>query len=244
MKLYNRIFERTEDLLRGRTPVSFPYEEDRTWPLSEDYEMIMRKDSRFELGSGKRCGAAMTCVTDDESYVNEDCTCLYGPDLPEIKDGTDYFRISQILIRKGEAGESANDAPGLCDLVRGIDFVRFHVYTKGFMIRTSGQSVREQVRVSGEALEKGISFSRIGNTFIRMYMEKPEVERARVIFITAEDADFSALEAEAVRAADIRRSLSGIGKGLPRDCAACSIKEICSEVEGLKELHFGYNATS
>ena len=38
---------------------------------------------------------------------------------------------------------------------------------------------------------------------------------------------------------EIRNSLSKIQKGLPTECSICDIREICNEVEGLRELHFG-----
>ena len=34
-------------------------------------------------------------------------------------------------------------------------------------------------------------------------------------------------------------TLSHIMEGLPTDCSICSLKGICDEVEGMKELHFG-----
>ena len=38
---------------------------------------------------------------------------------------------------------------------------------------------------------------------------------------------------------DITKTLSKILEGMSTDCHTCSLKEICDEVEGLKELHFG-----
>ena len=34
-------------------------------------------------------------------------------------------------------------------------------------------------------------------------------------------------------------TLSKILEGMATDCHSCSLREICDEVEGLKELHFG-----
>ena len=41
--------------------------------------------------------------------------------------------------------------------IQDMDFVKYHVFPKGYMIRTSSESNREQVRLSSAALKKGIS---------------------------------------------------------------------------------------
>ncbi|MCF0140972.1 MAG: carbon monoxide dehydrogenase, partial [Mogibacterium sp.] len=63
-----------------------------------------------------------------------------------------------------------------------------------------------------------------------------------LIFITAEDADYKELIASAKKVSDITRTLSKILEGMPTDCHSCSLKDICDEVEGMKELHFGKKA--
>ena len=53
------------------------------------------------------------------------------------------------------------------------------------------------------------------------------------------DADYAALVKEAKTAKDITLSLTKILEGMPTDCGSCSLKSICDEVEGMRELHFG-----
>ena len=48
-----------------------------------------------------------------------------------------------------------------------------------------------------------------------------------------------AKKAAAKKANDITNTLTHILEGLPTDCSVCSLKGICDEVEGMKELHFG-----
>lgn len=180
---------------------------------------------------------------------------VYGPDLQEIKGDVSYARICEVLVRsedesfqvRAKQDPEADDGTA-CDpsdsgrmlkLLQDIDFVKFHVYGKGFMMRTSGQSAREPVRVSKKALLNGITFERVGNTFISHYKKNPSVLAVRISFITVDAFDYGSLAAEAQRAVEIRNSLSKIQKGLPTECSVCDIREICNEVEGLRELHFG-----
>ena len=43
----------------------------------------------------------------------------------------------------------------------------------------------------------------------------------------------------AKKADAITNTLTHIMEGLPTDCTVCQLKDICDEVEGMKELHFG-----
>ena len=58
--------------------------------------------------------------------------------------------------------------------------------------------------------------------------------------------DVAALEAfaqDAKKVHEITMTLSKILEGMPTDCSLCSLKPICDEVEGMKELHFGKERT-
>ena len=45
--------------------------------------------------------------------------------------------------------------------------------------------------------------------------------------------------ADAKKVHDITMTLSKILEGMPTDCTTCGLKDVCDEVEGLRELHFG-----
>ena len=57
--------------------------------------------------------------------------------------------------------------------------------------------------------------------------------------ITDPKADYAALQAAAKKASAVTGTLTHILEGLPTDCSICALKDICDEVEGMKELHFG-----
>ena len=123
--------------------------------------------------------------------------------------------------------------------LRDIEFAKYHVYPQGYMVRISPESYREQVRVSREAVRKGISFQALGNSYITEYKKNPNVINATVIFLTDPAADYAAFKALAKKSADVTGTLTHIFEGLPTDCSVCALKDICDEVEGMKELHFG-----
>ena len=191
-------------------------------------------ESRYAEGQGTESLAAGKAPD-----LPGDQILVYGPDLQEIGQDCNYARICEVLVRETGNREGKQDPSEIFKLLQDLDFVKFHVYGKGFMMRTSGQSAREAVRVSKKALQDGITFEKIGNAMISHYKENPNVLAVRIRFITLDDFAYDKLSEEAKIAVEIRNSLSKIQKGLPTECSVCEIREICNEVEGLRELHFG-----
>ena len=191
-----------------------------------------------ELGGSSKPAVNFTCVTTSAQLVEQDEILVFGPDLTELRGDSAYARIA--LLRVGDIeSDDEDDTEQAFRAIQDMDFVKYHVFPKGYMIRTSSESNREQVRLSSAALKKGISFRAVGNDFIRQYKQNPNILAVKLIFITAPDADYAALEQEAKTVRDITMSLSKILEGMPTDCGSCNLKPICDEVEGMRELHFG-----
>ena len=65
------------------------------------------------------------------------------------------------------------------------------------------------------------------------------MKAATVVFFTDPSVDYDALLSDARKVHEITLTLSRILEGIPTDCSLCSLKPICDEVEGMRELHFG-----
>ena len=239
MELFDSIIAETARLGGGSAPRRYAYADVVPWPDSGEFELVMLRDAAFELGGGGRGAVNFTCVTTDENLVGSDEILLWGPDLTELRGDCGFIRVTLLRVRNIDL--EGDDPEAAFRAVQDLDFVKYRVFPKGYMIRTSSESDREQVRVSREALKGGVSFARVGADFIRQYKENPNVLNARILFITAPDADHALAKKLAKSAHDITMSLSKILEGLPTDCASCQLKPICDEVEGMKELHFGRN---
>lgn len=238
MDIFNTLIKDVEGLVGSSTPKIFKYSPDKAWETTESFELVMMKDSAYELGGDRKPAVNYSLVTSDPSLVGEDRILLYGKDLNEINGSAPYARITILYVKDIDAA-SEDDSEETFRAIQAIDFVKYHVFPKGYMIRTSSESNREQVRLSKRALKSGVSFEKIGNAFIREYKKNPNVVNAKVIFVTAENADYAAMTAAAKKSHDITLTLSKILEGMPTDCHSCNLKEICDEVEGMKELHFG-----
>ena len=234
MELYNSLIKDTQALLDKGTPKIWPYRPGSEWKDIGSSELVLQKDAAYELGAAGRGSANYVLFTSSPELVDKDQVLLYGQDLGEISGPVDFARI--VLLRVGVLD---GDDEAVYRILKDIEFAKYHVYPEGYMVRMSPENYREQVRVSKQAIRQGISFQRIGASYIQAYKKDPNVLNATVIFVTAPAFDFNAMKDLAKKSNDVTNTLTHILEGLPTDCSVCALKDICDEVEGMKELHFG-----
>lgn len=237
MELYNSLINDTKTFLEKGTPKIWDYSERDCWKDIGSSELVMQRDAAFELGASGKGSANYVLFSSNAEYVSKDQILLYGPDLTEIRTDTDFARI--VLLRVGLLDD---DNEKVYRILKDIEFAKYHVYPEGYMVRISPENYREQIRVSRQAIRQGISFRKIGASYIRAYKKDDNVLNATVIFVTAPGFDYKGMKETAKKANDITNTLTTILEGLPTDCSVCSLKGICDEVEGMKELHFGVGA--
>ena len=221
-------------MLEKGSPRVWEYRPGDAWKDIGSSELVLQKDAAYELGAMGKGSANYVLFTSSPELVDKDQILLYGADLGEIKGEVDFARI--VLLRVGLID---GDDEAVYRTLKDIEFAKYHVYPEGYMVRMSPESYREQVRVSKQALKKGVSFKNIGANYITAYKKDPNVLNATVIFVTAPGYDYGAMKKLAKKANDVTGTLTHILEGLPTDCSVCALKDICDEVEGMKELHFG-----
>ena len=234
MELYNSLIKDTEEQLEGLNKKAWDYSPADCWKDTGSSELVLQRDAAYELGAQGKGSANYVLFTSSAELVKEDKVILIGPDLGQIKGDCDFARI--VLLQVGVLDD---DDEAVYRTLKDIEFSKYHVYPEGYMIRMSPESSREQVRVSRQALKKGISFKTVGNRYVADYKKDANVLKATVIFITDPKADYEALQARAKKASAVTGTLTHILEGLPTDCSVCALKDICDEVDGMKELHFG-----
>ena len=234
MELYNSLIKESNSLLEKGRPRVWEYRPGDAWKDIGSSELVLQKDAAYELGAMGKGAANYVLFTSSPELVDKDQILLYGADLGEIKGEVDFARI--VLLRVGLID---GDDEAVYRTLKDIEFAKYHVYPEGYMVRMSPESSREQVRVSKKALGKGISFRSVGASYVAEYKKDANVLNATVIFITDPKADYAALQAAAKKASAVTGTLTHILEGLPTDCSICALKDICDEVEGMKELHFG-----
>lgn len=204
----------------------------RAWRDVGAHHMILGKEMAYELGGQNTLGLS-GCLYTTKPLLYQQGVYLYGRDLTQITEHQSYARIVFVQL------EESTDEEALYRKFREIDYVRYHIHPEGFMARISPVSQREPVRISRKALQKNISFRDIGQLYLEQYQKIAQVKNVNVIFVTHRDFDYRALEEMLGRAEQITQSLNHIFTSLNMDCSTCSLKTVCDEVEGLRELHFG-----
>ncbi len=234
MELYNSLIKDTEAQLEKLDKKTWDYSPTNCWMDTGSSELVLQRDAAYELGAQGKGSANYVLFTSSSELVSEDKVILIGPDMGQIKGDCDFARI--VLLQVGVLDD---DDEAVYRTLKDIEFSKYHVYPEGYMIRMSPESSREQVRVSRQALKQGISFKTVGNRYVAEYKKDANVLKATVIFITDPKADYEALQAMAKKASAVTGTLTHILEGLPTDCSVCALKDICDEVDGMKELHFG-----
>ena len=222
MKFFDSLILETEKLISPFPKKEF--EPCNPWHDAQQAQVIMRRDTAYELE-----GVGFNLVTSDNI---SDGVVVVGDDLGEIKDCCRFARIAIVQI------EDTDDEQKSYSLIKKIDYVKYHTFPDGYMMRSTSRSHKEAVRVSNQALQNGADFRKIGSLLIEKYKEIPAVKSVKVIFITAKEADYSETERIAEKNYAIAETLNHIMNSVNFDCDTCNLKAICDEVEGMKELHF------
>ncbi len=223
MKLFDEIICETRSLFSSCNIVFTEFSPDSAWADVGHNQMIMERDTFASFD-----GLGFDLVT-EENVKNG--VFLVGGDIKSCKKNTDFLRVTVVEIQPQE------DDQKLYDLLKKIEYVKYHYYPDGYMLRTSSTSQNESVRVSKKAVRDNISFEKIGNLLISQYKKIQGVKSVSVYFVTS-PIDKKKAKAIADKKREIADALNHIMRDVNFDCASCGLKSICDEVEGLREMHF------
>lgn len=224
MEFFDSLIADAYDFIADSEQNIYNYTPKNAWRDVGYNQVILQRETLFELD-----GIGVNLVTSAEVT---DGVIVIGDDLGEINTNRKFARISVIEL------DADGDEQECYNLIRKIEYTKYHYFPDGYMIRTSSRSHKEVVRVSKAAIKEGIDFQKVGSLLINKYKENKSVKGVKVIFITDNRADFSEIEAIAVKNNSITEALNHVINSVNFDCSTCNLKPVCDEVEGMKELHF------
>mgnify|MGYP003295023614 CR=1 FL=1 len=224
MEFFDSLICELSDLISEFQKANYPCSEKNQWTDVGYSQVILQRDTAFELD-----GVGFNLVTSSDV---EDGIVVVGDELCSITADRKFARVCLVQL------EDSDNEQDCYKTIKKVDYVKYHFFPEGYMIRTTSRSHKESVRVAKSALKKGISFEKAGNLLISKYKENPKVKAVKVIFVTASGADYKKLEAMAQKSGSIAETLNHIMNNVKFDCDTCNLKPICDEVEGMKELHF------
>ena len=235
MELFDGIVKNTLKTVSKYVGKSYSYNEDLCWDTIDRNQLVMAKESAYELGGNYLPSVSYSCVTTNESHEIEDGITVIGADLQEIKGDVPFARL--ILLETYDLGDDQESYKN----IKNLEMLKYDSILVDYMMRASTLDKREQVRVGNVAIKNGITFEKVGNAYIKMYKSSTLVKKAHIYFITEKLEEFNALILDAQKVKDITNALNKLIEGLGMDCHSCGLKDICDEVEGLKEMHFKSN---
>ncbi|HXK47667.1 MAG TPA: hypothetical protein PLT09_09510 [Deltaproteobacteria bacterium] len=203
----------------------------RTWPRGRPGDIILSTDTAIELGHPQTESLAFLMWTDSSDMVVDGRITVVGPDLDGLAPGKAPFGKIVLAGVHGFTGDNAYDR------FQELDMIRFRLCLEGYMLRAVPQQNREWGRVSRQARMNGLSLRMIGNELIREYRKLDYVDAAEVIFITSSPQDIRLFRPTGEKAARIIGAMNRIFDDLEQDCDACGFRDVCDEVEGLRDMH-------
>lgn len=222
MKFFDSLIFETEHLISAFQKKVFL--KGTPWRDAGQNQVIMRRDTAFELD-----GTGFNLITSDKVA---DEIIVVGDDLNKIRADRRFARISIVQI------DDVEDEQKAYNLIKKIDYIKYHSFPDGYMMRSTSRSHKESVRVSKNTIKDGADFQKIGSMLIEKYKENPAVKGVKMTFVTVPEADYSAIERLAEKNYAIAETLNHVMNSVNFDCSTCNLKPICDEVEGMKELHF------
>lgn len=224
MEFFDSLIKEALEITQGLSEIEYNYNAESCWQDVGFNEVILQRDTAFELD-----GVGFNLFT--SANVRDGVTVI-GDELQRIKSNRRFARVTIVQL------SDCDDEQEAYMLIKKADYVKYHYFPEGYMIRTTSRTLKESVRVAKSALKNGISFEKAGNLLIKKYKENPQIKGVKVIFITNENADLKSLEDLAKKGSAITEALNHIMNNVNFDCDTCNLKPVCDEVEGMKELHF------
>ena len=224
MRLYNNLIKEIKSSLYAAKQVK----SNVLLNSSDKNSVIFLSDTVFELGGNNKPCVSSLAVSSDIEFSNS--VYLLGKDLNKIKADSPFGKFVFIQV------ENFENEQDTFNKIKELEALRYHLSVDGFMTRASALNMREQIRVSKKTVKSGVTFADYGNTLLQEYLKFPYVKNVEIYFVTDYD-NFEKLNSVAKKISQTTGALNHIFDNVMFDCATCSLKEICDEVDGLKELH-------
>lgn len=143
MNFFDELIAKCEDTFSQHNKNSYHFSPAKQWEDTGISHIVLQRDTAFELN-----GIGFNLVTSKPIENSE--TAVIGNELKEIKNNRKFCRVSIIQI------DDVDDEQKAYNLIRKIEYVKYHYFPLGYMIRTSSEEQKEIVRVSKSAIKKGI----------------------------------------------------------------------------------------
>ena len=202
---------------------------DHSWP-DGNRDIVLKEDMGLELGSPEKDSISCLLWTGDIASIVDGNITLVGPDFPESAGRSLPFGKVVLL------GVEGFDEDNAYDRHKELDYLRYDLNLKGFMMRAVSQYMREWCRVSRAALSQGFSAKVLGSSIMKLFRTRPYVKTVEVLYFTSSTEDVTRLGQITTPAEKIISAMNKMAAEFDYDCVSCDYQEVCDEAEGLKGM--------
>lgn len=200
------------------------------WNIQKTSDFIMDKEVGVELGA---TGSSSVSINLCSSTIDiEDKILLIGNEIDQLKGKHPHFARVTIVQIKDQGDDNSNYKN-----IKAIDRAKFGINLEGTMLRASSSENRECVRISKKAKADGMNFSVLGSAFINKLKQLDFVVNAQIFYIVGDEALVSFVMEYPEKIFKSVDAMNHMFEDIELDCASCAIKEVCDEVEGMRETH-------
>ena len=199
--------------------------------------IILKEDTRFELGHPSIGSANAVLTTTDNSLVQGSRITIVGPDLADAN--TEKLPFAQVVVACCQ--EQIEQIPFRLD-----NLLYKYVQSDGYMIRSIPGLI--WARVSKDAFNSGFSLSLLGTRLLHIIKQEcPSISKADVYFVTSRKSDVDQL-AEMMEEAKIKlrklRTFAQAKNGeyeceTALDCEKCPEQEVCDNIRDVIKIRKG-----
>jgi len=200
------------------------------WPAGGSRNIVLKEDLGLELGNPKMESVSCLLWTENLTWIEDGRITLVGPDFFE-SDAKSLSFGKVVLV-----GVEGFDEDNVYERHKDLDFLRYDLDLKGFMMRAVSQYMREWCRISREAILKGFSARHLGSSLISLLTQRPYVKSVEVIFVTSSTEDVARLKEITANSEKIISAMNKMAGEFEYDCASCNYQEVCDEADGLKGM--------
>ncbi len=201
-----------------------------SWEMKKNSDYILDSETALELGSTSVKNASITLCTCEKNF--QDKIIVIGNDIQKLSGKVENFaKVVMVSL------ESIDDENELFRRVKSASRARLGINFKGTMLKATSTESLECFRISKDAYKKGINLSIVGSALINKIKQQEGVKNVQVYYIV----DNKKLSDDIINYQDkvnqATAALNHVFDGMELDCGSCAIKEVCDEVEGMRDSH-------
>ncbi len=231
MELFRDTIEELRAFFIEAGPMSSWDEDDSCiWPAGGNRNIVLKDDTGLELGSPERDSVSCLLWTHDNSIVKDGRITLIGRDFAQCTGESLPFGKVVIACVHGFNEDNAYERH------KDLDFLRYDLDLKGFMLRAASQFMREWCRISKDALRNGFSARILGSALIKLFRAQSFVKSVEVIYMTSSTEDIGRLKEITAPAEMIIAAMNKMAVEMDFECDSCDYRPVCDDATQLKSM--------